>query len=566
MPRPPTSTRRVVRPASAESWFQQAVFYAIDVGSFRDSNEDGYGDLRGVAESLAYLQRLGVDAIWLLPFYTTPNRDNGYDVSDYFAIDPRYGTFGDFVDLIDEARLRGIRVVVDLVVNHTSNEHPWFRSARKGLPNRFRDYYIWSDSPPPPGKQPKSIFSDRVPVVWTWDESAASYYYHQFYPFQPALNHFNPRVRDEVRRIIAFWLRLGVAGFRVDAAPHLISPPLPGGPQDPIDILRDYRRQELGAKGDAILVGEADVPPDQLANLMGDDALQLLFNFMLNGHFFLAMARGSADPIVKSMRAIPDVEGATWANFLRNLDEVDLERLSPSEQQEVFARFAPDPESRIYGRGIRRRLAPMLGGDRRRLELAYAILLSLPGSPVIVYGDEIGMGDDLSLPERTALRTAMQWSRGPTGGFSDADDVELGVPLIRDGAFGLDRVNVHDQEREPGSLLSWLTEAIRVRRYTPELLLGSDDLRSLGHGSVLARTVEDGHGPVVALHNLSDRPVTLSRRQIGAHDERFRTLLAPDDAQPLPGDARGITLEPCGYRWLRLETPGDEEGPAGSRR
>jgi maltose alpha-D-glucosyltransferase/alpha-amylase len=541
-------------------WYRHAVIYAIDVGSFRDGDGDGVGDLRGVTQSLSYLQRLGVDCIWLLPFFATEDRDNGYDVRDYYAVDPRFGTFGDFLDLMAEADLRGIRVLIDLVVNHTSDRHPWFQAARSRVATPFVDYYIWNDRPPPLSEQPPSIFPDRVPSVWTWDERRGSFYYHQFYPFQPALNHLNPAVRDEVRRIIAFWLKLGVAGFRLDAASHLIDPPLEGEPSDRLDILREYRRHVVHGNGHAILVGEADLPPDALEPMMGEDRLQLLFNFVLNGHFFLAMARGRAEPLVEGINSLPHPPDVGWANFLRNLDEVDLERLDQGEREEVFAAFAPEPGMRIFNRGIRRRLAPMLDGDRRRLEMAYAILLALPGAPVIVYGDELGMGDDLTLPEREAVRTAMQWEPGPTAGFSPADPERLGVRVIDEGAYAAERVNVRDQERDPDSLVRWLQEAIRVRRATPQLVTGSTRVQAAAGGAVLARVCEgDGAGHVATLHNLSDREVRVARQELIDRRVAYEVLLA-DARSPAPdAEADVVRLAPYGYAWLRLQ-PIDEEG------
>jgi maltose alpha-D-glucosyltransferase / alpha-amylase len=542
----------MVEARSRPAWYSQAVIYAIDVGSYRDSNADGVGDLAGVRQALPYLQRLGIDCIWLLPFFATENRDNGYDVTDYYAVDPQFGTFGDFGDLVDEAEQRGIRIVIDLVVNHTSDRHPWFQAARSRDASPYRDYYIWNDQPPPLPEQPPSIFPDRVPSVWTWDEQRGSFYYHQFYPFQPALNHLNPDVRDEVRRIIAFWLRLGVAGFRLDAASHLIDPPLDGERADRVEILREYRRHVVKGRGDAILIGEADLPEKDLEPLMGEHALQLLFNFVLNGHAFLAMARGSAEPIVEAIGRLPHPADAGWANFLRNLDEVDLERLTDAEREEVFAAFAPDEGMRIFNRGIRRRLASMLDGDQRRLELAYAILLALPGAPVIVYGDEIGMGDDQSLPEREAVRTAMQWTSGTRAGFTTADTDRRSVKVISGGRFGAERVNVADQENDSGSLLRWLEEAIRVRRATPELVAGGAEVKALGDGAVLARRCELDGVRVVALHNLAGHQVSLSRDELGLEAGPVQRLLADGRSPDPTAGKRAVRLAPYGYLWLRM--------------
>ena len=377
-------------------WYKNAVIYCLDVGTFADGNGDGVGDFRGACDRLPYLAGIGVTCVWLLPFYQSPRRDDGYDVEDYYSVDKRFGTLGDFVDFMHEAAELGIRVIIDLVVNHTSATHPWFKAARADADSPYRDWYIWSR------KRPKDAASGVVfPGVqrstWTFERKTRAYYFHRFYDFQPDLNMLNPRVRDEIERIMGFWLQLGVTGFRIDAVPFLIEGK---GPNEPMGFeqyryLTDWRRFLSWRRGDAMTLGEANIEPKNTVNFFGDgDRLNLLFNFWANQHLFLAMACEDAQPLVKAYEALPKLPPtAQWANFLRNNDEIDLGRLSDEDRARCFQAFGPEPEMQLYGRGIRRRLAPMLQGDRRRLELMNSLLFTLGGTPVIRYGEEIGMGD-----------------------------------------------------------------------------------------------------------------------------------------------------------------------------
>src|SRR4051794_33033513 len=395
-----------------------------------DAKGDGCGDFEGLSRRLDYLESLGVDVVWLAPFQPSPNRDNGYDISNFYDVDPRHGTLGDFVEFVHEAGSRGIRVLADLVVNHTSDQHPWFRDARRGPESPYHDWYVWSTKRPADWRS-GVVFPGVQPSTWSYDREARSWYYHRFYDFQPDLNMENPRVREEIRRIMGFWLQLGVAGFRVDAVPFVIEG-RPGGrkPTEHFEWLAGVRELLQWRGGDAVLLGEANVLPQDAQKYFADeDGLHMMFDFWVNQRLFYGLASGDARPLAEALRqtsGIPRV--AQWAQFLRNHDELDLGRLEPEQQELVFERFAPEPRMRIYDRGIRRRLAPMLGGDRRRIELAYSLMLSLPGTPVIQYGEELGMGDDLRLKERAAVRTPMQWSTGPNGGFSTADKPVRPVP------------------------------------------------------------------------------------------------------------------------------------------
>src|SRR5918998_2437057 len=411
----------------SDRWYEKAVIYCLDIDTFADSDGDGCGDIRGLIGRLDYLARLGVTCIWLNPIHPSPDRDDGYDVQDFYNIDPRFGTLGDFAELLHQAGSLGIKVIIDLVVNHTSDQHPWFRSARSSPDSPYRDWYVWSETAPPDRHQ-GMVFPGEQATTWTKDRTAELWYYHRFYKFQPDLNINNPEVREEIKKICSFWLQLGVSGFRMDAVPFIIEQTEPGNPNSPKDMefLSELRQHVQWRKGDAVLLAEANVEPDQLKVFFADagdsaNRIHMLFDFMLNGRLMLALARGNPEVIVDALRDTPQLPvGGQWATFLRNHDEVDLSRLTAEQRNEVFAQFGPDEEMQLYGRGIRRRLAPMLGGDRRRVELAYALQFSLRGTPVLRYGEEIGMGDDLRLPERYAIRTPMQWSDAQNAGFSSA--------------------------------------------------------------------------------------------------------------------------------------------------
>ena len=531
-------------------WYRNAVFYSLSVESFMDGNGDGIGDFAGLRRRLDYLESLGVDVLWLAPIHPTPNRDGGYDISDYYGVDARLGSSGDFAELVAEAEGRGMRVLLDLVVNHTSDRHPWFREARRSRDSQYRDWYVWAEKRPRAARS-GIVFPGEQRSTWTYARDARSWYFHRFYDFQPDLNMDNPRVRDEIHRIIGYWLRLGVSGFRVDAVPFLLEKPQPdGGPEQlHFEYLRELRDVLQWRRGDAILLGEANVVPrDDAEYFAGGDGLHMMFNFWVNQRLFLALATADARPLAKSLaatRAIPS--GAQWAHFLRNHDELDLGRLKEDERDAVFARFAPEPSMRLYGRGIRRRLAPMLG-DRRRLELAYSLLFSLPGAPVLRYGEEIGMGENLRLGDRNAIRTPMQWSADANAGFSAND--RLVRPVVAYGPYGFEPVNVDDQLREPSSLLRWMMRMIRVRKECPEI--GDGEWRILPTRSrhVLAVVYERPGSALLCVHNLDDRPREVAI-DVGRRNGRLRSLLDGGEGRSRDGRHR-LHLEPLGYEWYRL--------------
>jgi maltose alpha-D-glucosyltransferase/alpha-amylase len=389
-------------------WYQEAVIYSLDVSSFQDSDGDGRGDLRGLISRLNYLSRLGVSCLWLNPIYPSPGRDGGYDISDFYGVDPVLGSVGDFAELAREAQESGMRIILDLVVNHTSDEHPWFKSARSSPDSPFRDWYVWS-AEEPSNRHQGTVFPGEQSETWTFDKQAQAWYFHRFYDFQPDLNWANPAVRAEMAKVMGFWLQMGAAGFRIDAAPFIIEMVKPGVDSAPKDfsIMDSWRQETQWRRGDSVLLCEANLPPSEIGTFVGSrpdgptDRAQMMFDFLLNPRLWLALARNDAEPLIEAMTtAVKLPQGGQWVTFLRNHDELDLSRLTDEQRGDVFSAFAPRPEMRLYGRGIRRRLAPMLNGDRRHIELAYALQFSLPGSPALRYGEEIGMGEDLSLDGR----------------------------------------------------------------------------------------------------------------------------------------------------------------------
>ena len=405
---------------TGDLWWKNAVFYCADVETFYDWNGDGTGDIRGMTERIEYLYDLGVTCLWLMPFYPTARKDDGYDITDFYGVDPRLGTHGDFVELVRTARSSGIRVIIDFVMNHTSDAHPWFKSARRSKDDPYRDYYVWSATEPK--SSPKDVvFPDQEDSIWERDPKTNEWYLHHFYKHQPDLNIANPIVQEEISRMLGFWLELGVSGFRVDAVPFLFAKDAaPGTPGvfDPNQYLGDVRNFVTRRVGDAVLLGEVNLPyKDQKAFFGGPDGdgLNMQFDFIGMQNIYLSLARGDARPIAKALRQRPKLDMTSqWANFVRNHDELTLDKLSDNERQEVFDAFGPDPDMQLYGRGLRRRLPSMLGGDERRMRMAYSLMFSLPGTPVLFYGEEIGMAENLDIPGRLAVRTPMQWTGGTT--------------------------------------------------------------------------------------------------------------------------------------------------------
>jgi maltose alpha-D-glucosyltransferase/alpha-amylase len=544
------------RPPIDDLWYKNAIIYCLDVEKYVDSNGDGIGDFGGLTQRLDYLAGLGITCVWLQPFYPSPNRDNGYDVSEYYGVHPKHGTFGEFVEFMNHAEQLGMRVVVDLVINHTSNRHPWFQSARKDPRSDYRDWYLWSKARPA-GWNKGMVFPGVQKATWTRDPVAGEYYFHRFYDFQPDLNTSNPAVQREIMRIMGFWLQLGVSGFRLDAVPFLIekkgSGVTPRKDYDMLHLMRDFLQWR---RRDAILLAEANVPPDESMEYFGEngDRLQMMLNFAVNQRVFYALATEDIKPLVRMLEATYQrPPAAQWVNFLRSHDELDLGRLTETQREHVFRAFAPAKEMQLYDRGIRRRLAPMLDNDRRKLELAFSLLFTLPGTPMLQFGDEIGLGDDLALPERECARTPMQWSSAPHGGFTTGKQPVL--PVISDPIYGYQRVNVEAQRRDPQSLLNWMERKIRMRRECPEISWGNWSLLRVDQPGVLVMRYEWSDHTLVILHNFTAKPraVVFDRRavSVGGGTGQLVDLLATNDSRADDNGRYLIQLQPYDYRWLR---------------
>lgn len=533
-------------------WYKNAVIYCLHVGTYMDSNGDGIGDFEGLSRRLDYLHGLGITCLWLMPFQKSPRKDDGYDISDYYQVDPCFGTLGDFVDFTHQARQRGIRVMIDLVVNHTSNEHPWFQEARKDPESKYRDFYVWSDTKPKDADK-GMVFPGVQKTTWTRDPVAGKYYFHRFYDFQPDLNTQNPLVLAEIRKIMGFYLELGVSGFRMDAMPFVIQTKGPDiRSRERYEMLREFREFLQWRRGDAIILAEANVEPKNNQHYFGDDGerLQMMFNFWVNQRTFYALATGDTKPLKKALeqtRGQP--ANAQWSHFLRNHDELDLGRLTEEQRQRVFDAMGPDKGMQLYNRGIRRRLAPMLSGDCRRMELAYSLLFTLPGTPVIRYGDELGMGDDLTLPERNCARTPMQWSTEPHAGFTRADKPIL--PVIEHGPYGYHKINAADQRRDASSMLNWTERIIRMRKEVPELGWGDFTILETGNDGVLALRYDWRNNAVVTVHNLLGESMEIKLRSLDAKGRQLINLLTQDHSHADGRGVHSIVMEPYGYHWYR---------------
>ncbi len=548
----------MVSRAISDVWWKNAVVYCLDVETYMDGNGDGIGDFRGLTARVDYLAGLGVTCVWLMPFYPSPNRDDGYDITDFYGVDPRLGTLGDFVEFVHAARERGIRVIADLVVNHTSHEHPWFQSARSDPDSPHRDWYVWLDHRPEDERD--VIFPDAEDSNWEWDEQAQMYYLHRFYAEQPDLNVGNPDVVDEIHRIMGFWLQLGVSGFRVDAVPYLIEETAieEEMPEDPHVLLHDMRRYMSRRRGDAILLGEVNLDPGDREAFFGatGDEMVGLFNFVLSAALFLALAREDGRPLARHLAETPTPpDKCQWFNFIRNHDELNLSRLPDDEREAIMDTYGQDERVRIFDRGIRRRMPPMLDGDQRRMRLMYSLLLTLPGSPVLWYGEEIGMGDELSLHGRMAVRTPMQWSGATNGGFSTAGADELVRPMVSDEVFGPSQVNVMDQRRDQRSLLNWMERALRIRKESPELGWGSCEVLDVGDPALFVTRTDWERRTMFAVHNLaiSERKVIVPQL---ADFASLTAVFSDEESEPFDGSA-SFVVAGSGYRWIRA-LPADD--------
>ena len=532
-----------------QQWYKNAIFYQVYPRSFMDSNGDGYGDFQGIISRLDYIRDLGVDCIWLQPTYPSPLRDDGYDISDYTGVYEPFGTIADFKRLVAEVHRRGMRLISDLVINHCSSDHPWFQAARNDPSSKYYDYFVWSDDPNK-YSEARIIFVDSQKSNWTFDGKVGKYFWHRFYPTQPDLNFDNPEVREEMKNVLRFWLDLGIDGFRADAVPYLYEREGTNGENLPEThaYLKELRKLMDTEYPGTVLLCEANQWPRDVAEYFGDgDEFQLGFHFPLMPRIFMSIGKQDASSLLQIMKDTPDIPNSCqWCTFLRNHDELTLEMVTEEDRQWMWDFYAPDKEMRM-NLGIRRRLYPLMDNDRKRIELAYSCIFTLPGSPVLYYGDEIGMGDDIRQFDRNGVRTPMQWDGSKNGGFSTADETYL--PAIRDGANGYLRTNVADQENDPDSNLNRLKRMIRIRRSSEAL--GSGKLIWLLDGAavpVLAYARESERDTVIAVHNMTetDRSVMLS-----AVDGTYRDLLNESlEVEAADGLLR-MELPPRAFHWLR---------------
>lgn len=542
---------------SNPGWYKDAVIYEVHVKSFMDSNRDGWGDFIGLTGKLDYLQKLGITALWLLPFTDSPLKDDGYDIRDYYKVHPAYGSLDDFRVFLEEAHKRGIRVITELVMNHTSNTHPWFISASSSRSSPFRDYYVWSDTPDR-YKGTRIIFSDTERSNWTWEPRTRQYYWHRFFHHQPDLNFDNPMVQEELQNVVKFWFSLGVDGLRCDAVPYLYEREGTNCENLPEThhFIKRLRKEIDREFPDRMLLAEANQWPHDVLPYFGDgDEFHMAYHFPLMPRLFIAIAQGDRKPITDILNLTPPIPPTCqWAIFLRNHDELTLEMVTDQERDYLWETYAEDPRMRL-NLGIRRRLAPLMGNDRRKIDLMHSLLLTLPGTPILYYGDEIGMGDNVHLGDRNGVRTPMQWSFDRNGGFSTADPSNLYAPPIQNPVYGFQVVNVESQIRYPTSPLNVLRQMIEVRQSTPVFGRGSMTVLHPKNRHVLACLRESGDDVVLVINNLSNRTesviLDLSRFRGYTPVELFSLTRFP----LLERAHFHFTLSPYGYFWLLLEPP-----------
>jgi maltose alpha-D-glucosyltransferase/alpha-amylase len=534
-------------------WYKSAVFYQVFVRAFCDSNGDGIGDLRGVASKLDYIRDLGVDTVWLMPITPSPLRDHGYDVSGHFDVHPDYGTPDDFRHLVDAAHERGLRVIVELVPNHTSDQHPWFQASRDPRhPEhaKYRDWYVWSDTDQK-YKDARIIFIDYEKSNWSFDEKRGQYFWHRFFYHQPDLNFDHPEVQKAMMRVAQFWVDQGADGIRVDAPPYLIE--REGTNCENLPESHAYYKRlraflDAYAPGNMLLAEANQWAKDTLPYFGDGDEFHMNFHFPLMPRIFLALAQGNREPLDWILAQTPPIpENCQWATFLRNHDELTLEMVTEDEREFLWNYYAPDPRQRL-NLGIRRRLAPLLENDRARIQVAHSLLLTLIGSPVLYYGDEIGMGDNIKLDDRWGCRTPMQWDDSTNAGFSSAPHDKLYLPLIDDPVYGYKRINVAQAERAPDSLLNWLRHALKIRAEHPAFARGDFQTLSTANPAIFAYTRAAPGETLLVVNNLSShsQSFTLPLPASGALRD-----LETGDRIPLSGDTR-LELARCSYRWFQL--------------
>jgi len=541
-------------PPADPFWYKDAVFYQLHVKSFADSNGDGIGDFPGLTSRLDHIASLGVDCLWLQPMYPSPFKDDGYDISDYTNVHPSYGTLTDFRNFLAQAHARGLRVIIELVLNHTSDQHVWFQEARSSRDNPRRDWYVWSDTDDR-YRGVRIIFLDTELSNWAWDPVSKAYYWHRFFSHQPDLNYDNPAVREEIWNVMKFWFDLGVDGFRVDAVPYLVEREGTSCENLPEThaILKDLRaRVDLHFSG-KLLLAEANMSPEDVRPYFGDgDEFHMSFHFPIMPRMFMALRLEDRKPLIDIIERTPSIpDSCQWAIFLRNHDELTLEMVNDVERQYMWDEYAKDPRARI-NLGIRRRLAPLMEGDRRRVQLMSGLLMALPGSPIVYYGDEIGMGDNVYLGDRNGVRTPMQWNSGINAGFSTADPERLWLPLVSNALYGYQAVNVESQQRNPTSLLNWMRRLIAVRRQSRVFGRGSIEFLKPDNHRVLAFTRTLGRETVLAVNNLSGTAqaveLDLSALAGAIPIEMFGASIFPR----IRRDPYIMMLGPYDFYWCRL--------------
>ncbi|MEA4906863.1 MAG: maltose alpha-D-glucosyltransferase [Anaerolineaceae bacterium] len=531
-------------------WYKDAVFYEVYVRAFFDSNADGHGDLPGLLQKLDYLQALGVDCLWLMPVYPSPLKDDGYDIASYYGIQPVFGSLDDFKELVEAAHARGIRIIMDLVLNHTSDQHPWFQLARSDPNSPYRDYYVWSDSDQH-YKDARIIFLDTEKSNWTWDEVAGQYYWHRFYASQPDLNYDNPAVQAEMINVAKFWLDLGIDGFRADAIPYLFEREGTNCENLPethayLKQLRSYVERHYPGR---ILLCEANQWPQDVRPYFGEgDEFHMGFHFPVMPRIFMSIHMGDRTPLAWILEHTPEIPSSCqWCTFLRNHDELTLEMVTEEERQWMWQVYAPEPRMRL-NLGIRRRLAPLLDYDRRRIELANSLLFTLPGSPILYYGDEIGMGDNIWLTDRNGVRTPMQWNDGPNAGFSQATPNLLYTPVIEDPISGPEVVNVARQQADAGSLLNLIRRMIALRKQHPAFGRGSFAWLQNDCEAVAAFQRALPEDTLWCFHNLS-----AEAQSVPLPEHPGQALYDLFTGRVLPPSAGQLDLEPYQYVWLCLQ-------------
>ena len=539
-----------------QPWYINALFYEVHVRAYCDSNADGIGDLPGLISKLDYIKSVGVNCVWILPIYPSPLKDDGYDIADYYDVHPDYGTIEDFKHLVQAAHERGLKVIADLVLNHTSDQHPWFQAARSDPNSKYHDYYVWSDTNDK-YSDARIIFLDTEESNWTYDEKAGQYFWHRFYSSQPDLNYDNPDVREEMLNVMKFWLDLGIDGFRADAVPYLIEREGTNCENLPEthEILKSIRAYLDANYEDKILLAEANQWPKDVRPYFGDgDEFNMGFHFPVMPRIYMAIKQGDATPIRWIMAQTPDIpEGTQWCTFLRNHDELTLEMVTEEERQWMWEEYAPVPRMR-QNLGIRRRLAPLLDNDHRKIMLANALLYSLPGAPIIYYGDEIGMGDNIWLPDRNGVRTPMQWNAGLNAGFSDAPPEMLYSPVISEGKFSYKFVNVAAEENDPESLLTKMKHLIRIRHENPILAMGAYEFLAPEAKAVLTIHRSLGSEDLICILNLTDQPQNLQLDLSRWNGAKVIDLLTEDPFPGITTEPYSVTLDPWAFHWLKVSS------------